>query len=306
MKNSLSLLIGIVVAFVLLMYMFLYRVRYDEVAVLTTFGDADVEDIHHAKAWPYLRWPWPIQQVTRYPTRLQLLADQLEEQQTADRYGVIIQTFLAWRVEDPLEFFSKYQQLSKAEERLKAQVRDARGIISQYNFHELVNTDAAKLKLTQIEEQVAHKLQEEFKSHGIGIEKFGITRIKLPDSVTTLVFEQMRETREQMADRIRKEGDGRAKAITSKAESIRDRILAFAEGNADRIRSQGDREASEIFKTLARNEELAVYLRWLKKLEEFFKDSKATVVMNVEDIFSPDFELPVGRYEKTPTAANTE
>ena len=59
MKNSLTLLLGTVVTAALLSYMFLYQVRYDQVAIRTTFDKADENSV---QSTPGLRWrlPWPI------------------------------------------------------------------------------------------------------------------------------------------------------------------------------------------------------------------------------------------------------
>ena len=46
MKNSFVLLVGLAIVGVLLSHMFLYQVRYDQVAVRTTFDKADAASIH--------------------------------------------------------------------------------------------------------------------------------------------------------------------------------------------------------------------------------------------------------------------
>ena len=83
MKNTFKILIGCLLAMALLSRMFLYQVRYDQVAIRTLFDRADSESVQDT---PGLKWrlPWPIHQVTHYSKRLQLLEDRLEELQTAD------------------------------------------------------------------------------------------------------------------------------------------------------------------------------------------------------------------------------
>ena len=71
--------------------MFCYQVRYDEVAVQTTFDKADNSSIRETPGLKW-RWPWPINKVALYPKRLKVLEDKIEELQTADGKSVIVRT----------------------------------------------------------------------------------------------------------------------------------------------------------------------------------------------------------------------
>ena len=285
MKNPLSLFIAIVIALVLLVYMFLFQVRYDEVAVLTTFGQASEGTIKESAKWPFRRWPWPIQKVTRYSTRLKLLEGQREEQQTANNYAVIVNTYVIWRIQDPLRFFRKYQTVATAESQLDDRMRDVKGEIGNYRFDELVNTDSERLKLTQVERRMRDKLRERFIDDGILIEQFGIRRILLPEAVTTLVFEQMKDTRERLAANIRSSGDAEAQEIKSRAESIKNRILAFANGHAKQIRSRGDKDAASFYKVFGQDEVFATFLSKIEAIKAMFKDGKGTIIMHDREFF---------------------
>ena len=72
MTNSFTILVGSIIVLALLSYMFLYQVRYDQVAVRTTFDRAEDGSV---QSTPGLKWrlPWPIHKVTHYSKRLQLL-----------------------------------------------------------------------------------------------------------------------------------------------------------------------------------------------------------------------------------------
>lgn len=288
MKNSLTLLIAAIIVLVLLSYMFLFQVRYDQVAVLTTFGKAGPNSKKEARPWPYLRWPWPIQGVTRYSHRLHVLEDQLEELQTADGYAVITETYLAWQIEDPLKFFALLQDVERAEDQLRQRMRDARSVFGKYRFDQLVNADAEQVMIHRIEEQVQEQIAQQVSDddYGIRIRQFGIRRIKLPEKVTENVFEQMRETRSRMAQNTRSQGDAEARRITSHADQVSAQILAFAEGHAEQIKARGDREAQEYFDVYDQDESFAIFIRRLKAMEKIYKD--ATFILPAEPLLSPD------------------
>lgn len=275
MKNQLALLIGILIVLVLLVYMFAFTVRYDEVAVVTTFDRASAPkydeqtkgmiDSGSLKLKPGLkgRLPWPIQKVHKYTTRVQILEDQLEEQQTADGYAVVIRMYLAWKIDNPLDFFIKLKDIEEAERQLIPLMRDIRGIISQFRFDQLVNTNESQLMLNEIEKQAKGQLQHRIDSQGYGIriEQVGLRRLMLPEGVTQQVFDQMKATRQRMAAGARSSGEAEASRLKSEADTAKKIILAFAERRAQAIRAEGAEEAARTYKDFAINEPFAIFLR---------------------------------------------
>lgn len=297
-KQSVNLVIGILIAILLAAYMFTFQVRYDEVAVVTTFdkatppqynadGSIDEENPGSLKLEPglYFKWFWPIQSEYKYPKRVQVLEDQLEEQQTADGYAVIVNTYLAYRISDPHAFFRTMKDEDNARAQLRPLLREIRGIISQYEWNQLVNTDASKLRLAEIEAEALEQIQSRLtaQKYGIEAERFGIRRVVLPEAVTEKVFERMRQTRQSLAERARAEGDAKAAAIRSEARSAQQRILAFAERRAQAIRAEGDREAATYYRMFQENEQFAVFLRRVEALKAILANN-TTFVLTAQDL----------------------
>jgi len=284
MKNAFTILIGCLLAVAILSRMFLYQVRYDQVAIRTLFDRADAESVEET---PGLKWrlPWPMHQVTHYSKRLQLLEDRLEELQTADGKSVIVRTYLTWRIADPLAFYVTLKDPAEARRQLSSRLREVRGILSGYRLDQLVNQDRDTLALDTIEREARDAVQHSLDDAGYGldVESVGIYRIILPESTTGKVFETMIATRERLADQALQEGQAQASAIRSDAESARDRILAFAERRAQAIRSQGDREASREYDAFARNEEFAIFIRRLEALEKMLGHN-TTFVLSAESL----------------------
>jgi membrane protease subunit HflC len=285
MKKSLTFIIGIAVFLVLLAYMFTYTVRYDEVAVLTTF-DSATEDSLQRDAGLYWKLPWPIQRVYKYNNRIQLLEDRPQEIQLADGSTVIIKMHLFWRVDDPYSFFVSLQNNANAESALRTLLRDLTSVASEYRFDQFVNPDPSRLAIPEIERVARDRLQQQLATirpgYGIAVEQVGVTRVILPEASTEKVFERMRKTRERLAEAARAEGKSQAAAITARAESAQKRILAFAERRAQAIRDEGNQEAAEYFTAFAEDQEFAVFLRQMEMLREtlrhnttFILDSKS-------------------------------
>ena len=284
MKNSFTILMGALIAAALLSYMFLYQVRYDQVAVRTTFDKADAGSVQTEPGLKF-RLPWPINKVTHYSKRLQLLEDTVEELQTADGKSVIVKTYLTWRIENPLEFYVTLKDPAEAQRQLSSRLREIRGLISRYRLDELVNLDKKAIKLAEIEDQAKKALEQSLAQSGYGlkVESVGIYKIVLPESTTQKVFETMITTRERLSENALQEGQAQASAIRSEAESARERILAFAERRAQTIRSKGDREASKEYESFAANEDFAVFLRKVEALKKML-DHNTTFVLSADSL----------------------
>lgn len=284
MKNSFTILMGAVIAAALLSYMFLYQVRYDQVAVRTTFDKADAGSVQTDPGLKF-RLPWPIHKVTHYSKRLQLLEDTVEELQTADGKSVIVKTYLTWRIENPLDFYVTLKDPAEAQRQLSSRLREIRGLISRYRLDELVNLDKNAIKLGEIEDQAKSTLEKSLAQSGYGlkVESVGIYKIVLPESTTQKVFETMITTRERLSENALQEGQAQASAIRSEAESARERILAFAERRAQTIRSKGDREASKEYESFAANEDFAVFLRKVEALKKML-DHNTTFVLSADSL----------------------
>ena len=284
MKNSFVILGGFLLTAVLLTNMFCYQVRYDQVAVQTTFDKADDTSIRETPGLKW-RWPWPVNKVALYPKRLQVLEDKIEELQTSDGKSVIVKTYLTWRIANPLDFYITLKDPAEANRQLSSRLREVRGLISNYRFDELVNTDRSRLKLTQIEQQASAMLNEALTEagYGITIESVGIHKVVLPESTTEKVFETMIAAREQLAENALQEGQAQASAIRSEAASARERILAFAERKAQEIRSLGDREAAQQYANFAQDEEFAIFLRKIEALRKML-DHNTTFVLSADSL----------------------
>lgn len=299
MKNSFIVLVGTALVGLLLAHMFLYQVRYDQVAVRTTFDKADASSVQETPGLKW-RWPWPVNKVSLYSKRLQVLEDKIEELQTADGKSVIVRTYLTWRIADPLSFYVTLKDPAEANRQLASRLREIRGLISRYQFDELVNVDREKLKLADIEQQAADALGSalEQAGYGIKVESVGIHKIILPESTTQKVFETMIASRERLAENALQEGQAQASAIRSEATSARERILAFAERKAQAIRSQGDREAAVQYENFAKDEEFAIFLRKIEALRKML-DHNTTFVLSADSLGILDW------FNKDPAAAAT-
>jgi membrane protease subunit HflC len=281
MKN---LAIGIFVALIVVtlgLYLVSFQVRETESCIVTTFGKA-TEDDQITAPGVYFKWPFPIQQVHQFDSRMQVFEPEPEETTTAGGEPVIVNTYVVWKIARPLEFFNAIKTVNKAEdELLRSRIRNTQNnVIGRHYFSEFVNSDASKIKFEQIQNEMLTDLQRAVADakFGIEIKALGIKQLKISKDVSTDVFERMKAERNRKAERIIAEGNAQAIKIRTDAKSKSDELIAAAEARAKVIRGQGDAEAAAHYKKLEDDPELAMLLRSLEALQASLENRTTLVV----------------------------
>ena len=274
---------------VLLSFMFMYQVRYDEVAVLTTFEKATAQSIKREPGL-YLRWPAPIQRVTPYSTLLQVL-EPPEGQITLDGgASVVVRPYMTWKIDDPLAFYTSLQTLDKAREQLTPMLRtQINGALGRCRFEDIVNARGDQ-RLQQAEKEALDGMRAELDAQksqtnfGVKVIQVGIRRLVLPEASTTEVFRTMEQTRKTLAESARAEGRSKAREIEDKAESMRASILAFADGRASQIVARGQADAAKYVAEFEKAPELAMTLSMIEAQKKAFGAKGTTFIFSSDDL----------------------
>ena len=298
MKNRLTLFVGILILLVLLAKMFMFQVRYDQWAVVSTLGRTTEASVKREPGL-YFRWPPPIQSVTEYSRLVQIMDNVAEELQTQDKQVIIVKTFLAWRIVDPQKFFEKVgRNIEQGQAKLRPLARGIpKVVLGGYKFSDMVNMDPDKVKLAQIEKIAREQLQEQVSRNAFGleIEHLGIRRILVPEQVTQSVFQRMIGERQRLAQGAKSSGEAEARRITEEAQQISEQILSFAESVASTIRLEGDAEAARYLDPFAEDPSLANFLRWTETLGKILKH-RTHFVLSTEQVLSPEYLLGANKH----------
>lgn len=293
---SLPVIVMLVVVAALLLFSTTYTVRFTEVAVLTTFGKAGPNSI---KTEPGLKFklPYPIQQVTKYDNRIRVVQGRSETQQTADDFQIIMESFLTYRVTDPLEFFRSFSNagdraidhFSRAEnDVLRDLLRSAMGETSKFRMDELFTPVQGASKLPELESRIAVLLErggeagKALSSYGIEIVSVGLDRIILPEETTESVITRMGANRDRLAERFESEGRSQAQAIRAEATANANKILAFAQRRADEILARGEAEAAPYLAEQNINPDLAVFIQNINLMRNAMA-KKFTLIFSTSD-----------------------
>lgn len=305
MQRLLRPLLVVLFVFAIIAFAFSFTVRFTESAVVTTFGKAGENAVLTEPGLKF-KWPYPIQSVTKYDTRLRVLKTRSQTQQTAEDSQVIVEAFATWRVSNPLVFFQRFSNagstaddhFAKAESILHNILRSALGETSKYRLDELFNPDPGQSKFAELEARVFAEVtggsgadtEQGLADYGIEVAMVGINRVMLPEKTTAKVIDRMGAVRNNLAGSIGSQGDARATAIRAKAMADSRKIKAFANRRAAEIKAKGEDEAAEFLAMQASEPELAVFLQNIEMMREAMA-KRFTLVLSASDfgmgLFSP-------------------
>lgn len=271
-------LIALVVVTILGFAMFSFQVASSESAVLTRFG-SPVRTL--TEPGLYFKWPWPVDTVNRFDTRLAFHDTRVSEALTQDKRNVILPVFLAWRVADPLKFLQALGSPAAAPTKLDSLATSARNaLLGRYDFQELVSTDPAKLKLGELEQRLADTIRPQaLSAFGIAIEQVGLKRIALPEANTLYVFERMKAERGQYAAKYRAEGRREAEELRAKTDAERTVLLAEAQKFAEETRGKAEAEAAKIYADAhSQDPQFYSFLRELETLRKVTRENTTLIL----------------------------
>ncbi len=284
-KNLLTIIISAVLAVIFVLLLFTFQVRTSEVAVVTTFGRTTSE-ISEPRAFPFFKWPWPIQKVYKLDKRIQTfdVQDKFRELYTLDNNNLLVSVFVGWQITDAKAFFPKFAGGSTvaAGRMLEDIVEQAKAaVVGKHPLGDFVNTNPKELKFDAIEQEIRDLAQSQLATNncGIAIRYLGILKIGLPESVTQSVFDRMTAERKGLADNLDAEGLSEAQKIRSAADLAASKMISSAESKAREIRASGEAVAAEMLPVFQKEPELALFLLDLENLEASTKD-KTTLIFD--------------------------
>jgi len=280
MKNIAIAIIIVLLIAVLVLLLVSFQVRETESALVTTFGRPTREITE--PGW-YFRWPIPIQQIHKFDSRTRVLEVEIGETTTKGAVPVIVNTYVVWKIAEPLAFFNAVETTTEAESKLRSRISDTQNkVIGQHFFSEFVNSDPTKIKFKQIEDEMLADLKQTVRDdYGIEIRTLGLKQLKISKDVTEKVFERMRAARNRKTEATIAQGQAQAIKIITDADSKKTELLAAAEAIAKTIRGKGDAEAAQYYKLLEADPQLAMFLRDIEALKKILQE-RATIVFSAD------------------------
>ena len=270
------LAVGLVVA--ALLSTSLFAVDETERAIVTRFGrplDGVAGPGLHAKL------PWPIDSVVRLDARVLVFDNEPIEMLTADKKNVVLDTFLCWRIADPLKFTQTVKTRPEAEARLLDVASSELGAaVGKAPMESFISTAPGKVEIGALSQRVGAAVDVAARQRfGIEVIDLRINGVFLPAQNRASVIDRMRAERARIATKYRSEGEEEALKIKGNTTVEREKILAEARAEAEAIRGAGEAQAMRLFSE-AYAEDPAFY-RFLRSLQayESIIDDKTTLFL---------------------------
>ena len=261
----------------LLAYLSFYSVRETEFALVTQFG-RPVRTVSNAG----LHVKWPFQSILWFDRRLRIYNPRPSEFLTRDKKNLVIDNYVAWRIEDPNRFVQSVGDTSAAEMRLHDIIWSGLSAsLGTQDLETLVSATPDKAQAApMLDLLTATADRAALEQYGIRIVDVRIKRLNLPEQNKQSVFARMRAERERIAMQYRAEGEQQALILRASADRQKEEIISSAYRDAEKVRGEGDAEATRIYgQAYSRNPQFYKLLRTLESYKKVL-DDKTTIILN--------------------------
>jgi membrane protease subunit HflC len=291
MRNIVIPILVAVIFLILATYLVAFQVRQSELAFVTRFGEP-VRSI--TKPGLKLKLPTPIERVHKFDSRMRLLEAEISETTTRGRVPIIVNSYMVWRIAEPLQFYNSVGTIESAEGKLRSQIHDTQNrVIGQYTFSEFINSDPNKIRFDEIQDKMLADLGPRVvKEYGIEVKTLGIKQLKISQDNTKEVFERLKAERGRRTEATIALGTAEATKIRTDADAIKMGLLAAAEGRAKAIQGQGDAETAKYLEKMEQDPDLAMFLRNLESLRTTLREHATLVISTDSEPFKLLKEMP--------------
>ncbi|MAE71125.1 MAG: hypothetical protein CME06_11750 [Gemmatimonadetes bacterium] len=234
-----------------------------------------------ARAGLGFKLPSPVETVVHIDGRVNLLDPTPNEYLTLDKKNVIVDSFLAWSVNDPIQYMVSVESRAGAEARLTDVLRSVVGdVLSSHDFSDLVSHEPRNVDLADIVDQVTRVARDKAEqSFGIRVRSVRIKRLNFPPQNKQAVFQRMEAERKAFAAAFRSEGLEQSQKIKADADLVEAKLLSEADRKARELRGEADAEAARIYAdAYGKDPDLYRFLRSLEVLDEVL-GVKSTVIL---------------------------
>ena len=278
MKKFAKFVLILAVALLLLSGSCMVITNENEYSLIRQFGKVDhiVDDAGISFKLPF------IQTVDRLPKQTLIYDLTPSDVITADKKTMISNSYVLWRINDPLKFAQTLNSsVSNAENRLDNIVYNAtKNVISSMTQDEVITSRDGALS-----EAVLTNIDTSLDNYGIELLSFELKQLDLPSDNKTAVYERMISERDNIAATYTAEGASEARIIRNTTDAEIAILLSEAEKNAEILLAEGEAEYMRILSEAYNDASKADFCSFVRRLDAV----KTTMTgQNKTIILSPD------------------
>jgi membrane protease subunit HflC len=292
MKNAATF--GAIAALVIILvvaFASAFTVDQTEQAIVLRFGEPVAG--RGLVTTPGLHFKYPfIENVVFLDNRILVVEAPKQEVLASDNNRLDVDSFLRYRIVDPLKFYQTVGSPERANSQLGFILNSAvRRVLGDANMTGIVRDNRADL-MVKIREQV----NLEGGRLGISAVDVRIRRADLPRQISEKVFSRMQSERAREAAEYRAKGSETAQTLRATADRDVVVLLGNAQQQADQTRGAGDAERNRIFaEAYGKDPDFFAFYRSMQAYETGFKGGDTRMVMSPKSDFFRFFGSPAGQ-----------
>ncbi len=264
-------------AVLVFLYLTLFTVRETEFVLITQFG-RPLYSVNEAG----LHMKWFFQSSNYFDKRLRVYNPRPSEFLTRDKKNLVIECYVAWRIQDPQKFVETVGDPIAAEMRLHDIVWSGlSAALGTHDIDSLITTNLQAVKASQIFDQLSTDNDKRaLNQYGIQVADVRIKRINLPDQNKQSVYARMRAERERIARQYPAECEKQGLRIRADADRQKEEILSLAYKDAEKLRGEGDAESTRTYsQAYSKNPRFYKLIRTLEAYKKIL-DDKTTAILS--------------------------
>ena len=262
MKKSLKIALPILILVVVLLLSSgcFVTTRQNEYTIIRQFG-AVVKIVDE----PGLSLKLPfIQSASTLPKTEMLYDLAVSDVITSDKKSMVADSFVLWRISDPLKFIQTLSgNIGNAEYRIDTVVYNSlKTVISSMRQEEVISGRDGLLA-----QRIMDNVGNTFDNYGITLLAIETKRIDLPDENKSAVYERMISERDNIAASFAAEGAAEAKQIRNEADKSVSITLSEANALAEKLKAEGEAEYMRILSEVYDTPEEADFYEFMRALD---------------------------------------
>lgn len=229
----------------------------------------------------YFKTPF-IDSIRIFPKAINYYDISPSEVLTADKQNMTVDSYVLWRIVDPLKFFQTLGSVSVAEERLDALTYNAfKNIMGTLPQQKIINEDNASER-NDIYAGITTNVDTITRNYGIQVVDVKIKRFDLPESNEQAVYGRMISERNQIAEKYAADGEYEASIIRNDVDKKVDIIVSNARAKAATIEAEGEREYMRMLAEAYNTDDKRFFYEYMLKLdalESSLKGDNKTIIL---------------------------
>lgn len=230
-----------------------------------------------------------VQQVVKFDRRNIPVEVAQEEILTSGQDRLVVDAFVRYRIVDPLQFYTAVRDETTASDRIQRLVNSSlRQVLGS-----ATQVDIVSGRRGQIQQAARADVDRRAKTAQLGIQVIDlrIRRADLPNQTRENVFRRMQTSRQQVAARLRSEGEQGKREIIAQADKEVAITLATARAQQGQVMGEGDGAHTRIFaNSFGRDPSFAAFFRSMQAYEQSLADGQTTLVLSPDSAFFRYFE----------------